>query len=194
MKRITPRLHMSSGGAAAPSADLSRSSGAMYTTVPPICPRASATGSPATDASPKSATLTADPAAGDTWRRFSGLRSRWTSPRSWMCLSARPTCRTTLAASSSEYGPRSTSLSKTSPPDASSSTSAYAFGSSNASTRETRCSCEPAARRSSHSFSASTASVSSLKISFSANASPSDRRTTRVTVANEPSPSICPTS
>lgn len=53
-------------------------------------------------------------------RKFSGLRSRCTTPSAWQCATTRTMVRVMAAASRSEYCPRSTIESKSSPPEQSS--------------------------------------------------------------------------
>ena len=52
-------------------------------------------------ARPKSIALSAAPGSEDASSRFSGLRSRWTTPRPWQCATTRTSSRTSCAAQAS---------------------------------------------------------------------------------------------
>ena len=97
-------------------------SGAEYATVgpEPSISRAIAASSaalPTQRAEPKSTMRTSQSsAAGDASSTFSGLRSKCTTPLAWMYATASTISRSMRAAAASEYGPRATSRSKSSPP------------------------------------------------------------------------------
>mmetsp|Transcript_21610 Transcript_21610/g.70830 ORF Transcript_21610/g.70830 Transcript_21610/m.70830 type:complete len:242 (-) Transcript_21610:386-1111(-) len=135
--RITPSAHRSTSE---PNSSPRSCSGDMYAMVP-TTPRSGGAPSPVKTLSPKSQSLTSASCSPLTSSRFSGLRSRCTMPRRWMCISAEATCRTMAAASLSEKWPVSTTRSKTSPPETSSSTRAHASSVSKVSRRQTMCLC-----------------------------------------------------